>query len=289
LSTIGLAFLCLYFYSIIAYLFFADQYTLNGYNGCQGSAGACFLFHIDYGLQNVPTWENSGYIQPELGLTVPYAKQVSYVLGSFFNISYFILINLVLQALISGLIIDSFQAMRAENEAKLADVADKCFVCSIGRDDFEQAGVDYITHIKEEHSMWHVLWFMIYLDLKDPLSLSSAENHVKKSFQDRGAFLKMMPIGRSLTIETMRAEAAGNQAQQDDQQEMDKMGAMLMKMGEMAAAQGKLAAMVRNLATKLQHDTDTRENAAIKAKADSKKKKGKGKGKARDDSDSEDG
>lgn len=245
------------------------------------------MLHIDYGLQNVPSWENTGYIQPKLGLSLPYQQQISYIIGSFFNISYVVLINLVLQALISGLIIDSFQAMRDENEAKLADIADKCFVCSIERDDFEQSGVDYNTHIKEEHSMWHVLWFMIYLDLKDPLSLSSAENHAKKSFKDRGAFLKIMPIGRSLSIETIRAEAAGSQAD-NDQEELDKLSTMLTKMGDMHLAQGKLTLLVKNLAMKVQHDMEAREKAAIKAAADAKKRNAKKKGKNDSDSD-EDG
>lgn len=44
LSTIGLAFLCLYFYSIIAFLFFADQYSLEGYTGCKDSAGNSLVF-----------------------------------------------------------------------------------------------------------------------------------------------------------------------------------------------------------------------------------------------------
>lgn len=117
-----------------------------------------------------------------------------------------VLINLVLQALISGLIIDSFSAMRDENEATLRDIQDKCFVCSIMRDELEEAGVAYKTHISEEHFMWDYFKFMIYLDLKDPLSFSSAENYAYRCLQDRQMFLQMMPINRSMTRETLQAQ-----------------------------------------------------------------------------------
>lgn len=207
ISTIMLAFLCLYFYSIIAYLFVQDQYDLNGYQGCT-NPGSCFLLHIDYGLQNVPQWAGSSYIQPKLSLgsNIPYTTQIEYILGSFYNITYVVLINLVLQALISGLIIDSFSAMRDENEEKLRDIQDKCFICSIMRDELEESGVDYKTHIGEEHFMWDYFKFMIYLDLKDPLSFSSAENYAYRCMQDRQMFLQMMPINRSMTRETLVAQ-----------------------------------------------------------------------------------
>jgi hypothetical protein len=179
-----LAFLCLYFYSIIAYLFLGSQYNLNGYSGCT-DPGSCFKLHLDYGLANAPNWEGNGYINPHLALSFPYSQQVAGIIGTTYNLTYVILINLVLQAIISGLIIDTFSSMRAEKIAIEADIVGKCFICSIGRDDFEQAGVSYFTHITEEHNMWHYAWFKIYLELKDPLSYSSAENYVIRCMKDK--------------------------------------------------------------------------------------------------------
>ncbi len=55
------------------------------------------------------------------------------VFGTLFNFIYIVLINLVLQAIISGLIIDAFSELRDENEAIEKDTASKCFICSIDR------------------------------------------------------------------------------------------------------------------------------------------------------------
>lgn len=179
-----LAFLCLYFYAILAYLFFGSQYNFDGYQGCD-DPGACFKLHLDYGLSNSPSWDGNGYINPQIDIKFPYSQQFAGIVGTIYNLTYVILINLVLQAVISGLIIDTFSSMRAEKEAIQEDIHGKCFTCSIDRDTFEQAGVSYQTHIKEEHNMWHYAWFKIYLDLKDPLSYSSTENYALRCMKDK--------------------------------------------------------------------------------------------------------
>lgn len=181
--TLVLAFLCLYFYSVIATLYFNDQYTLDNHSGCSNIV-ACFKLHLDYGLYNVPSWDNDGYISPTLPLFFVYGTLVSRVLGTMYNVSYVILINLVLQSIISGLIIDTFSKLREENESVLQDINDKCFVCSISRDELEQAGIPFKQHILEEHNMWHYVWFKIYLESKDPLTYSSSENHSAEKMKD---------------------------------------------------------------------------------------------------------
>ena len=54
-------------------------------------------------------------------------------MGSVYNWVFVILINLVLQAIISGLIIDTFGEMRAENEEIENDIRAGCFICSIDK------------------------------------------------------------------------------------------------------------------------------------------------------------
>ena len=57
--------------------------------------------------------------------------------------------------------------MRATADAIYLDTRDKCFVCSITREEFDVAGLDFEVHIKEEHNIWHYVWYRIYLDMRD--------------------------------------------------------------------------------------------------------------------------
>lgn len=130
-----------------------------------------------------------------------YGYVISLVSGSIYNAVFVILINLVLQAIISGLIIDTFGEMRAESEAIENDIESMCFICSIDRDEFEQAGVSFEHHIKDEHNMWKYLWFQIYLDLKDPLSYTAPEHYAHQLFNDKQSFVKLGPVKKSLSIQ----------------------------------------------------------------------------------------
>ena len=96
-------------------------------------------------------WNNngdSGYIDPYFSpanhIADPYwANIVSAIFGTIYSLTYLILINLVLLAIITGYIIDTFSSMREKNEFIEDDMRSQCFICSIGRDQFEQAGLSF--------------------------------------------------------------------------------------------------------------------------------------------------
>lgn len=60
-----------------------------------------------------------------------------------YNLVYIVLINFMLQAVITGLILDTFSSMRQRSEAVRQDMADTCFICSLSRDEFDQAGISF--------------------------------------------------------------------------------------------------------------------------------------------------
>lgn len=187
LYTMLLIFLILYFVTILVFFFVGDEYTFNGtYAGCSqnNTIIGCWLTHLDYGLSNAPEWPHNSYINPVLTYSFPYDTTISVVIGTLFQLLYVIIINLVLQAIISGLIIDTFASMRDEAEFLRQDTLDKCFICSIPREEFEQAGIDFLVHIKEEHNMWHYVWYKIYLDVKDPLTFTINEKYAVASYKD---------------------------------------------------------------------------------------------------------
>ena len=207
--TILLALLLLYFYATIAYLSFPNQYNINGYMDC-GDLLTCFKTHIDYGLNNPPDWNYGSYVKPDLAgwfSTSPWGFLISSVLGSFFVISYVILINLVLQSVISGVIIDTFGSMREEAEAIEADIRGGCFICSISRDEFESNGIDYNVHIKDEHNMWKYVWLKYYLLEKDPLLFTGPEHYAFEQMKEKATFLKLFPVKRSLSLDRQKARA----------------------------------------------------------------------------------
>lgn len=66
-------------------------------------------------------------------MSTTYGYILTLIMGSVYNWVFVILVNLVLQAIISGLIIDTFGEMRAENEEIEEDIRAGCFICSIDK------------------------------------------------------------------------------------------------------------------------------------------------------------
>lgn len=212
--TIIMSVILLYFYAILNYLFIQDQYSLNNHSGCSNIL-ACLKLHVDYGLSSSPDWESNGFIDSRVISTLSGVELLgtstlgiafSRLLGTIYNLSYIVIINLVLPAIISGLIIDTFSTMRDEQEAIQEDIQSNCFICSISRDEFEKYGISFRRHVREEHNMWKYVWFNIYLDLKDPLDYSATENHAFESMKSDLGFIKLMPIKRSMSLMQFQAK-----------------------------------------------------------------------------------
>ena len=43
-----------------------------------------------------------------------------------------------------------------------------CFICCLPRTHFDNKAVSFDEHIKTEHNMWHYLYFMVLIKVKDP-------------------------------------------------------------------------------------------------------------------------
>jgi hypothetical protein len=112
--------------------------------------------HFDYGLTINPVWVDD-QVPPE---------------GIIFNFTYFIFINLILTAIITGIILDTFATLRSKDSDIKKDTLDRCFICNIDRDDFDKLNLDFNEHIKKEHYMWSYLFFRVYLSETDKTDMT---------------------------------------------------------------------------------------------------------------------
>ena len=153
---------------------------------CGGDFKNWLLLHIDYGVINPLIFnDNDG--------------AVSTVQATVFGFLYYFLINLVITAIVSGIIIDTFAQMRSDRNEVDSDLRASCFICDIEPEDFEQFGVRYIDHIKQDHNMWQYIWLKIYLRDKDRTLYSGTEMHVAPFLEKNSP--RCMPIKKSRAIQ----------------------------------------------------------------------------------------
>lgn len=190
------------FMAILLYLFaafafaFNFQYAFEDRSPCSDDAlleGRCggdfatwFRLHLDYGVINPLVFtDNEG--------------PISTVQGSLFGFLYYFLINLVITAIVSGIIIDTFAQMRSDRNEVQQDLKGSCFICDIEPEDFEQFNVRYSDHIKQDHNMWQYIWLKIYLRDKDRTAYSGTEMHVAPFLMRHSP--RCMPIKKSRAIQ----------------------------------------------------------------------------------------
>jgi hypothetical protein len=82
----------------------------------------------------------------------------------------------VVPALLVAVLAESFWSLQTQQRTLERQVQSSCFICSLKRDDLEYPGSSsFSKHTTGEHNMWQYLWFIVYLEEKDPTQLSGVE------------------------------------------------------------------------------------------------------------------
>lgn len=121
---------------------------------------------------------------------------------------YFIVIIIVLN-LIFGVIIDTFADLRSEKQKKEEILKTTCFVCGLERDKFDNKTVSFEEHIMSEHCMWHYLYFIVLVRVKDPTEYTGPESFVAKMITEKN--LDWFPRMRAMSLVSSEGENEQNE------------------------------------------------------------------------------
>ncbi|XP_068133695.1 inositol 1,4,5-trisphosphate-gated calcium channel ITPR2 isoform X3 [Hyperolius riggenbachi] len=121
---------------------------------------------------------------------------------------YFIVIIIVLN-LIFGVIIDTFADLRSEKQKKEEILKTTCFICGLERDKFDNKTVSFEEHIMSEHCMWHYLYFIVLVKVKDPTEYTGPESFVAKMIAEKN--LDWFPRMRAMSLVSSEGENEQNE------------------------------------------------------------------------------
>jgi hypothetical protein len=162
-----------------------SAYEIEDQGECQ-SLSECLFLHLNYGLIQQPIWTSDP------------APQVGFI----FNLLYVITINLIFSAIVSGIIIDTFSEFRDTKRQIEDDLNDRCFICNIDREIFEQHNLNFAKHIKNDHNMWQYLSLQLYLEEKDPTEFTGQEAYVYEALVKNSTHV--MPLKKARVVQEVR-------------------------------------------------------------------------------------
>uniref|UniRef100_A0A669QCL7 Inositol 1,4,5-trisphosphate receptor n=1 Tax=Phasianus colchicus TaxID=9054 RepID=A0A669QCL7_PHACC len=232
--TAVLALILVYLFSIIGFLFLKDDFIMEvdreklnlrvrgGRNSGQGRGSPsgtcvpeeedgiertcdtllmCIVTVLNQGLRN---GGGVGDVLRKPSKDEPlFAARVVYDL-----LFYFIVIIIVLN-LIFGVIIDTFADLRSEKQKKEEILKTTCFICGLERDKFDNKTVSFEEHIKSEHNMWHYLYFIVLVKVKDPTEYTGPESYVAQMIVEKN--LDWFPRMRAMSLVSNEGDSEQNE------------------------------------------------------------------------------
>jgi len=185
LATLLLGLLLVYIYAVLAFSKWGwAQYEFGDGGGGWTSLYTLFWQHIDYGFRGPPIMDSSVEMD-----------EARYL----FDISYNILIILIMVAIITGIIIDTFADMRAAKNDIEQDINNVCFICSLPREAFERHQIVFEEHLNSDHNVWNYIFYKMYIDQKKETELTGVETYLKDLMVQQK--ISYFPISKAMALQ----------------------------------------------------------------------------------------
>ncbi|XP_053539846.1 inositol 1,4,5-trisphosphate receptor type 1 isoform X7 [Ictalurus punctatus] len=126
-----------------------------------------------------------------------------------YDLLFFFLVIIIVLNLIFGVIIDTFADLRSEKQRKEEVLKTTCFICGLERDKFDNKTVTFEEHIKEEHNLWHYLYFIVLVRVKDSTEYTGPESYVAQMIKEHN--LDWFPRMRAMSLVSSDSEGEQNE------------------------------------------------------------------------------
>ena len=139
------------------------------------------------------------------------------------DFAYFVWVVLILVAIVTGVIIDTFGELRDQDNEEKDMLQNNCFVCGLSKDELRDkdcpgGSQDFFEHVKQEHNVYAYVGYFMYLNekhrsrnTKQPIPMSSLENYVHRCVFNENPSVSFLPIG--VAKRTIEPEDESKEAQ----------------------------------------------------------------------------
>ncbi|XP_078139425.1 inositol 1,4,5-trisphosphate-gated calcium channel ITPR2 isoform X1 [Centroberyx gerrardi] len=126
-----------------------------------------------------------------------------------YDLLFFFVVIIIVLNLIFGVIIDTFADLRSEKQRKEEILKTTCFICGLERDKFDNKTVSFEEHFKAEHNMWHYLYFLVLVRVKDPTEYTGPESYVAQMIKEKN--LDWFPRMRAMSLVSSEGDGEQNE------------------------------------------------------------------------------
>jgi len=124
------------------------------------------------------------------------------------DITFFVVVIVILLNVIFGIIIDTFSSMRVDKLERIKDTNEVCFICGINKQVFDRASDEpegFKTHIKVDHNMWNYLYFIFMLWEQDKDDDDGLEQYVRRAIDAKE--ITWFPLRKAMRLQQVESPA----------------------------------------------------------------------------------
>ncbi|GMH65952.1 hypothetical protein TrST_g8005 [Triparma strigata] len=212
LMTAVLGLIIIYAFSLLGFFFFHTTGEMvtgddgDTYDECSNMID-CYKSFVRNGLMY--GGGIGDYISGDLENIPQMQDNLHYWSRLIFDLSFFIIIIVLLLNIIFGIILDTFSALREQQNERKELSSNRCFICGLSRDSFEDmkqmGGKGFAYHNASEHNIFDYIYFQIYLANKNDTEFNGAETFVNECVQKEDTI--WIPEGQALQIPRVDANA----------------------------------------------------------------------------------
>ncbi|XP_032895218.1 inositol 1,4,5-trisphosphate receptor type 2 [Amblyraja radiata] len=217
--TAALALILVYLFSIVGFLFLQDDFIMaveqlekNKSSLSDGQDDTMLEQTCDTLLRCIVTVLNQGLRNGGgVGdvLRKPSKNEPLFFARVVYDLLFFFVVIIIVLNLIFGVIIDTFADLRSEKQKKEEVLKTSCFICGLERDKFDNKTVSFEEHIKFEHNMWHYLYFIVLIKVKDPTEYTGPESYVAQMIRENN--LDWFPRMRAISLVSNEGDSEQNE------------------------------------------------------------------------------
>ncbi|OON22954.1 RIH domain protein [Opisthorchis viverrini] len=131
-------------------------------------------------------------------ISFPLTKENHFLTRTIYDLSFFVIVIIIILNVVFGVIVDTFAALRQEKQDREELARNNCCVCGLQRPVFEQNGLSFDAHVKSEHNIWNYVYFVVLLRTKSPAEYTGPESYVNGMLKRKD--LRWIPVRCTLNI-----------------------------------------------------------------------------------------
>jgi len=179
-SLLGLIFV--YIYTLFGFWFLDDLYYDHhkAQERTCTSMLQCFIITLDYGPRSA-----GGIGDRTLNPSYDSHTRLRWWTKVIWELSFFVLINIIFLNLLLGIIIETFALLRDKKEHIDRDMSSKCYICDLERWKLDKNGKGFLNHIKYNHHLWNYVYYLYLLKEKDPTEFNGIESYIHSKLKNK--------------------------------------------------------------------------------------------------------